>query len=249
MLQGVLKDLEIYLVKNWSTSKHVGYCDICEKDVIFFKSGDWLRDKYFCLSCKSIPRQRAIVSVVKQIVPNYRDLFVHESSPAGVSSDFFRQKCSRYTFSQFFSDIPSGELKNGVMCQDLNKLSFNDESLDLFLTQDVFEHLLHPEKALREIRRVLKPGGFHIFTFPWYYWKETVKRVGFDSNGEKIYFEPKIYHGNPVDENGSIVTYDWGYDVVRFIDSHGFKTQIFKFNEKKRGLQAEFLEVFVSKAI
>ena len=43
-------------------------------------------------------------------------------------------------------------------------MTFENESFDLFITQDVFEHVMTPNKAFKEIERVLKPGGAHVFT-------------------------------------------------------------------------------------
>ena len=43
-------------------------------------------------------------------------------------------------------------------------MTFQNESFDLFITQDVFEHVMEPNKAFKEIERVLKPGGAHVFT-------------------------------------------------------------------------------------
>jgi len=50
----------------------------------------------------------------------------------------------------------------------LGNISRNDESFDLVITLDVFEHVLRPAKAFAEIARTLKPGGAHIYTVPYY---------------------------------------------------------------------------------
>jgi SAM-dependent methyltransferase len=39
-------------------------------------------------------------------------------------------------------------------------------AFDLYLTQDVFEHLFDPAAAFREIARTLRTGGAHVFTTP-----------------------------------------------------------------------------------
>jgi ubiquinone/menaquinone biosynthesis C-methylase UbiE len=44
------------------------------------------------------------------------------------------------------------------------KLMFENESIDLHVMQDVFEHLFTPSAAFREIARTLRAGGAHVFT-------------------------------------------------------------------------------------
>jgi SAM-dependent methyltransferase len=50
--------------------------------------------------------------------------------------------------------------------EDVTSLSYPDASLDLVLTSDTLEHVPDVDAALRETRRVLRPGGRHVFTVP-----------------------------------------------------------------------------------
>lgn len=50
--------------------------------------------------------------------------------------------------------------------EDVMALSYPDASFDLVLTSDTLEHVPDWQRALRETRRVLRPGGRHIFTVP-----------------------------------------------------------------------------------
>ena len=102
-------------------------------------------------------------------------------------------------------------------------------------------------RLLRQgIARVLKPGGTHIFTVPYYYWEKTLVRAIKTENGIE-FIKPPIYHGNPIDSKGSLVTIDWDYDFVDLIKSYsGMETTILKLRDKKLGLDGEFLEVFMS---
>ncbi|HEY7161047.1 MAG TPA: class I SAM-dependent methyltransferase, partial [Acidobacteriota bacterium] len=50
--------------------------------------------------------------------------------------------------------------------QNIEKLTFADSSFDIVITSDVMEHVRLDDDAHREIQRVLKPGGFYIFTVP-----------------------------------------------------------------------------------
>src|SRR6266496_3713115 len=79
-----------------------GYCSICEHPVYFEIEGPWLRDQYRCVNCKSIPRWRALMSVVAELYPKWRELKIHESSPGGPLSDKLARECPEYLPSQFF---------------------------------------------------------------------------------------------------------------------------------------------------
>lgn len=125
-------------------------------------------------------------------------------------------------------------------------MTFADESFDLVITQDVLEHVLNPDQAFRDICRTLKPGGAHIFTVPLYKEQQTIVRAK-EENGTVRYLEEKVYHSNPVDENGSLVVTDWGDGMIDVIDKiSGLKTETYTFNDPYFGLQAKFLDVFVS---
>jgi SAM-dependent methyltransferase len=227
---------------------HRGYCPICESHVFFIKKGDWLRDFYFCRKCNSIPRQRALVAALNLFYPDWKNLRIHESSPGGASSNFIEKNCSQYVPTHFFQDTPLGKLKNGVQCENLEEMTFEDSFFDLIITQDVFEHVMNPAAAFKEINRVLKPGGAHIFTMPWYpNLNKTVQRAKM-VNGEIEFLEEPIYHGNPIDADGSLVTFDWGIDFTDYIyRNSGMFTTIYLVKNEKMGLEAEFLEVFISR--
>lgn len=47
----------------------------------------------------------------------------------------------------------------GVRHEDVSSLSFKDDSLDIIVSNDVFEHVPVPKDAFRESNRVLRTGG------------------------------------------------------------------------------------------
>ena len=234
-----------------SLFQHRGHCPICEKAVKFRAKGSWFRDQLLCLSCGSIPRERALMKVIADHYPNWRKLRIHESSPVerGASSKLRRQ-CSQYTASQYYPDVTPGQehQDSGYRCENLEALTFMDESFDLFISQDVMEHVLDPAVAFQEISRVLKPGGAHIFTAPLVNKVgKTQIRASRNTMGEITLHGEPIYHGNPVDANGSLVTIDWGYDIARFIlEKAGLSTLIVAIDDIDLGIRAEFIDVLVS---
>jgi len=187
--------------------------------------------------------------VLEQSYPRWRELTIHESSPSkrGVSPVLLRE-CRGYVPSQYFEKRVSGEIVEGVRSENLEALSFADESIDLHITQDVLEHLLCPERAFSEIARTLKPGGAHVFTVPLVNKdRPSRRRAVRTQNGEVEFLAPPEYHSNPVSPRGSLVTYDWGYDICREIfNASGLFTHRIVIDDVARGIKGEFLDVLVS---
>lgn len=225
-----------------------GYCSTCESKTWFVEEQPWLRDYYRCVICGSIPRFRLLLHVLNDYFKGWEQLNIHESSPGGVSSKTIQKKCKNYSSSHYFEDVPRGEYRGEHRSEDLSQLTFSDASFDLFITQDVFEHVIDPANAFREIARVLKPGGAHVFTMPWYPdLKENRVRARME-NGQLVHVEEAVYHGNPISSKGSLVTMDWGIGFPDFVYQHsGMFTTIVKVRDRSLGLDAEFLEVFISR--
>lgn len=223
---------------------NTGYCHCCRITTSFYSKNSWLRDYYYCSNCHSVPRQRHIQYILDSNFLNWENLSIHESSP---SNNLISRYCTNYSSSQFLENIPYGEIENGVKCENLEDLTFSDNSFDLFITQDVFEHLNDPIKASSEIIRVLKPGGSHIFTVPKYSnISVSYPRIELDNGTIKHIHEP-MYHGNPVGDGRSLVTWDYGLDFESLVhDWTNYDTQTFITKNWDLGIQGEFLEVFVT---
>lgn len=235
------------LVHRYKYPNNKGYCNICESETVFYEYQSWLRDNYRCIKCRSIPRNRALVQALNVFYPDWKGMNLHESSPGGPISDYLKKSASSYSSSHYYENVPFGEYFDGHRSENLSSLTFADNTFDLFVTSDVFEHVMEPEKAFKEIARVLKPGGAHVFTMPWYpSIQKTVQRACMKGN-EIVYLKEPVYHGNPISEEGSLVTFDWGKDFCDIIyNSSRMTTTIYLKEDKKLGLEAKFLEVFIS---
>jgi SAM-dependent methyltransferase len=226
-----------------------GYCPICERSTYFIQFSNWLRDYYKCVHCDSIPRQRALVSALNLFVPKWKSLAIHESSPCGPASEYIKRNSPQYTQSFFFPNIALGTHYNGNRCENLESMTFPDNSFDLFITQDVMEHVNNPEKAFREISRVLKPNGIYLFTVPIYQnLDRSSPRILVEEDGQIHTIKEPVYHGNPIDINGSLVTYDYGLDFSDLIFKWSrMLTTIYVCRDRKLGIDGEFLEVCISR--
>lgn len=217
-------EIRIEMSGSHPVKKQRGICPFCGKKTIFVSyDADQIRENYQCIFCHISPRKRALFQIINEEVPQWRDMEIHESSPGdGTVSMFLQKECKNYTSSYYFEDGPLGDiLDEGVTNQNLENMTFADESFDVFVTQDVLEHVNEPDKVFREISRVLKVGGRHIFTVPIWHRDKTVPRIKM-VDGKRELTLPPIYHGNPISEGGSLLTYEWGEDLPAFIDSHTY---------------------------
>ena len=142
-----------------------------------------------------------------------------------------------------------GSIVGKYRCENLEQLTFADQSIDLHITQDVFEHVLRPERAFAEVARTLKPGGAHVFTVPIVNKDApTKRRIAVNAKDDVTHLEPPEYHGNPIDAKGSLVTTDWGYDICVFIaQSCGLETEMVRLDDLGHGIRAEYIEVLVTR--
>jgi SAM-dependent methyltransferase len=226
-----------------------GHCLTCNQTVTFSAKNDWLRDNYLCTNCGSIPRERALMYAIQKFYPQWQDLIIHESSPGSRGASVRLQKeCRNYIPSQYFPDRQPGSNYRGIRCENLEKLTFEDESVDLHITQDVMEHVFHSSIAFREIARTLKPGGAHIFTVPLVNKEKPSRlRAKMLPDGSIEHIQAPLYHGNPISLEGTLVTIDWGYDITRFIfDSSGLFTQMLFIDDISKGIRAEYIEVLIT---
>jgi SAM-dependent methyltransferase len=188
---------------------------------------------------------------MEKFFPQWRDLTIHESSPVSGrgASRRLANEAPGYVPSYYYPNVAAGEMVKGVRCEDLENLSFDDESFDLHLTQDVFEHLFNPAAAFREIARTLRPGGAHVFTTPLVRKNEATRFcAALAPDGTVIHLvEPPEYHGNPISLEGSLVTVNWGYDIADYIfKACGLFTKLVFIDNIELGIRAEYIEVLLT---
>jgi SAM-dependent methyltransferase len=220
-----------------NTRKKV-FCHICGCQSSFLSpEGVSLREA-MCPECEATQRASDIAGVIihtflkNDTLPLFKIslslayLKIYEAQSTGIIHDCLKN-FPDYHCSEYFDDVKPGELhRNGIICQDLQKLTFSDNSFDLVITQDVFEHIQDPDKAFVEIYRVLKPGGFHIFTIPYHEGKKTLRRITIE-DGKEILKYPPVYHGDPLRERGAPVFSDFGEDLISNLELQGFETDAF----------------------
>ena len=225
-----------------------GYCHCCRDASTFQSNHAWLRDYYLCKKCGSLPRERHLQHVLDTQVEGWESKIIHESSP---SNDLIGQFCGRnYSYSHLSGDDGLNHEKIRPLKENLEFLSFGDETFDLFVTKDVLEHVFNPDIAASEIMRVLKPGGAHVFTTPIHRGLAKSYPRAALVDGKIIYLKDESYHGNPVGDGRSLVTWDYGDDFENLITNwSGFATETIIPAHNNLGIDGEYLEVFVTRKL
>jgi SAM-dependent methyltransferase len=189
------------------------------------------------------------MAVLEELCPGWRDAVLHESSPSGRGpSGRFYKECPRFIPSHYWGPQNPGEPVEGVRNENLEALTFEDASIDIHVTQDVFEHLFDIDGAAREIARTLRPGGMHVFTTPLVRKYEATIQRARRSAGRIEHLLPPEYHGNPIDSSGSLVVWHFGYDLADRIQlASGMTSTVYVIDNLDLGIRAEYIEVIVSR--
>ncbi|MDA1074799.1 MAG: methyltransferase domain-containing protein, partial [Proteobacteria bacterium] len=99
-------------------------------------------------------------------------------------------------------------------------------ALDLVVTSDIIEHVRKPTAVFKQIRRILKSGGHHVFTVPLQHPLREQSVVRVDTTGPTDRpLQPARYHG---DGKGgrSLVYTDFGADIVDMLNKTGFDSSL-----------------------
>jgi SAM-dependent methyltransferase len=154
--------------------------------------------------------------------PRVKALQIAEINSAGALHPFL-SKCPNLRYSEF------GARTAGVASEDLTRLSYGDSMFDLVITSETLEHVPDVDAALGEIRRVLKPGGFHVFTTPVIWDRPKTRQRARLEGGELVHLLAPSYHGDWRDpKSDHLVFYEFGADFVERCGRIGYDVGVLK---------------------
>ena len=128
--------------------------------------------------------------------------------------------------SEFDEDVELlGKVKNGIRYEDVTRLSFADQSIDIIVSLEVLEHVPNYRDGLKEFYRCLKQGGTIIMSIPFVVQNEqNTKRAELNLDGSINHILPPEYHGDPVNPDGGILCfYHFGWELLEEMKEIGFK--------------------------
>lgn len=246
-----------YLLVNWFRSifplyKISGYCPCCRKKTVFIASDLWLRDSLRCIRCLSLPRDRQVYKFVDPILNKHSDLRVLEFAPLP-GSYMYDRKTGSYIISHYFENEKYGKIDVGFYNEDIQNTTFSNESFDLIIHEDILEHINNPFQALCDNLRILSDNGMIVFTCPVSNDKTPTKqRVSISESGDLVYYEKPTYHGNPVDADGALVFWDYGYDFETLLRTklpENVEIQHVTASDPRMGIVGEMIDLFCIKKL
>lgn len=126
-------------------------------------------------------------------------------------------------------------------CMSILEAGFADAAFDVVFMLEVFEHLLSPDDALREVNRILKPGGSLVMTCPNLFSLTRVLRFLAQRDLlDEAYL--RAFMGN--DDHKSIPHLTC---LVRYLDALGFRTRtvaFIKYDYRRLGFLNQLLPRF-----
>ena len=225
------------------------FCPICGRVTTMVFRGGSARESWVCRSCRSFNRQRQIAAVLcrrdlaGRSHRSLRDYAEHSgeavylAEQGGPLHEALRH-ASTFAASEYMDPrAASGEVINGVLHQDLQRLSFAGESFDLVVTTDVFEHVPAPYTAHAEILRVLRPGGRHVFTVPYDEGREDDDvRAVLDAEGNIEYLTEPQYHLDPLRPEGALVFTIFGTGMSDRLRDLGYEATVHRPHRPSQGI-------------
>jgi len=212
-------------------------CALCGKPGHFARDEQPSRESYPCPGCRASLRYQGQALVVlahyarhgsmsiKMLVREreFRGLHVWEPGQYGPFRRYLK-RLPNYQRSGFWPDVGRGKRRDGVRCEDITETTFASEAFDLVLTSEVFEHVRKPVLGFREIHRILRAGGAHIFSIPVSAPVRPTTRSRVDTSGpDDVFLVEPEYH------NTHLVYNDFGLDLVDQLADVGFHTEIVPF--------------------
>lgn len=235
------------------------YCNVCGGyRKIKIKTHN-LREDCTCKKCKSNSRKRHLAAIILQTIndngfsslkdiPKDFDCKIYNVESNGALHHYLRH-INNYVCSEYFGPYATfGKEKNGVLNVDLMDIPFDENTFDLIVSTEVFEHIPNPYKAFDEIYRILKKGGSHIFTVPYYDERENdeVRSILNEKNEIVHLLEPE-FHGDPIRKEEGILVYTiFAKEMIQKLEKIGYTVILNRKRNLKNGILGDNNIVFIT---
>lgn len=204
----------------WRLSK--GECPLCKQSIFLsFKTDPFMTR---CLKCRTNITNLSLIPAIKHhFKESYAGKSAYELSCYGCTLAWLKANWPTVVASEFFPEEKLGTVIDGVLNQDVQRLTFDNESFDLVTSNQVFEHVPDDIQGYAECFRVLRKGGALIFSVPLYEIDHT-ERIAFFNEGNVIFIGEPEYHDSRLGGAKSAPVF-WRHslnDIADRVKSAGF---------------------------
>jgi hypothetical protein len=257
-------ELEKSIIKNQKVVDLEAYCSFCDRKtkmrVDFLhagKSSDGklvpnFRERLVCQECDLNNRLRATYHFLKSYV-KLQDKDVYATEEVTPFYNLLKSKAKSLTGSEYLHDKKAGKVfiprfGKEINNEDLTKLSFKNDQFDVAVSLEVLEHIPDYKKALREIFRVLRRDSVFILSAPFVVSSQRNIIRAELRNGAINHILPAEYHGDPVDSNGCLCFYHFGWEILDDLREAGFSDAcVYSYQSADFGYLGEGLILYAKK--
>ena len=140
-------------------------CPVCDSTFRkFLPYGRQSRENALCPSCLALERHRLIWLYLR----DRTDFFTKERKMLHIAPEL----CFIDRFEKLDNlDYITGDIESPLakVKMDIHEIPFEENTFDVIFCNHVLEHVDSDIKAMQEMRRVLKPGGWAILQVPFFY--------------------------------------------------------------------------------
>ncbi|WP_131194484.1 class I SAM-dependent methyltransferase [Lichenihabitans psoromatis] len=194
-------------------------------------------------------RSRAVLKLLDEKMASYHkhEIKIYAAEAVTAFALLLRGHFPKFVGSEYMATKAEKELLFPIEHQDIMRLTYESQVFDLVSTNEVLEHVPDIDAALRELARVLRPGGWYIGTHPFRFMdlEGDVRTVIWE--GRLKHLKTPEIHGNPVRPGqGSLVFETPGWNILARAREAGFASASFRFVASARnGFVTDNSGVFV----
>lgn len=139
-------------------------CPICgHKGIDFLPFPQIIHKEVMCPNCYSHERHRALWLYFQEHDDLIKDgVKILHFAPEPIFKDLFTSKNTEYRTA----DLNPGEYISADEIVDIQNTPYDDDYFDIILCSHVLEHVEDDIKALKELHRIIKPGGIVLILVP-----------------------------------------------------------------------------------
>lgn len=143
--------------------------------------GAFYRFDATCPRCKSQERHRLAYLLLNDRLPSRLGKVLH-FAPEPCMTQWLQPKADDYHTADLYSPTVMHK-------EDICNMSFADDTFDLVWCSHILEHVADDHKAMRELRRVLKPNGLAVIQVPVWGSKTTDEPLNTPEERVAKYFQ------------------------------------------------------------